>query len=884
MGKFANTKCAMKVSAAAQGVIDQGDLKQIFDNIDANKNNASIQQLTRQTVGSFVDQKSYEAFNAKRTAIRNLQAQHRMSSTIHDWTGKGLSLSKALEAYSLGTSGHPGIGTRNAAEPRRQSLQHIESAKIASQLRREGLTRYAASGRYDGAIREARWLQNTKPTDRAKLNPTELPKLKPEEQKAVTRVAELMNNQMDYMRELASLKGALIAKREGYSGAQFHDTYKIRNASAPGKFRLIDKTSDADRTAYTSDLAKWIDMEGTRNNLVKLGRLGSLEKLDPQKFLDSLWDVFATGVRKEPRTPGVSYTGNIATEAEKARILEFKSPAAQTAYDQKYGHGSAWEGHLQQIHNMAHTISSLEFFGPSASDNFDKVMNDHAIMLRQKLEDIRDDKTLSPDKAAAQSDAILKQLDDLKGTQAKPYLDAYLGLNRQPGNMTQARVVDSMMALQRMSLLGGSLFSNIPVFWTTALQGNYAGVRLAQGAFRSFFGLLERAGKDDLQTWCRQTGAGTTGLMGQFASHMMEGFNGQPGSIVRNLESKFFNLVGLTPLKDMMASNYVFMVANEMAHNTGNEFHELPGNMQRHLSDYQIGPKEWDITRQHGIVDANGYKLIASDGVRNAPLDRFDGKTELQRKNARAELEAKLGNLFRDSADYATVEPDLKTRMLTPFVNGKRGTISGDLGRLTMQFSTWGFAHGTKVIQRQWVSQSKPQFFAKVAAGLVLTGIISATARQISQGRNPLANPDLWGAHNDAKTAEAWAKLLTLGASQSGVGGMFGDLLFSQTYANGRGAPLDMLGGPLADNVTQGLQFGYDGIFKGKFDGPQMLKYAQGNTPFINTWWIKPIVNYMLMYGFEEQLNPGSLRRMEQASAKAGDPYWLPPSQYATQY
>jgi hypothetical protein len=119
--------------------------------------------------------------------------------------------------------------------------------------------------------------------------------------------------------------------------------------------------------------------------------------------------------------------------------------------------------------------------------------------------------------------------------------------------------------------------------------------------------------------------------------------------------------------------------------------------------------------------------------------------------------------------------------------------------------------------------------------------------------------------------------MLSAGAGSAGVGGIASDLLFSQTYQSGRGSALQPLAGPTGSNVAQTIKFAYDGIEKGKINGAQALKWAQGNTPFVNAWFLRPVINYGLAYGLEEQLNPGVLHRMAQSAKQSGDPYWLNP-------
>ena len=361
MAKFAKSKCAGIFAEASKGIISATEQQAIFDEIDRRKTEGRIDQVAKQVTGKVLDQKEYESLQTKRTELGNIQAQRKIEGRIDNMASKGLPLHKAFEADSIGMSGHPGVGERDNAESRRQSVQHVETSRIAAQLQKEGLTKYMTSGAFDKAIMEQRWKQNTTdPQAREGMATPNFDKLKPEQQKATERVAQLLNEQVEHMRQVTNARVAMIAKREGYGGAQSHDMQKIRNAANPKAINLLNRTSVASKNAYQRDLARMIDMDATRSQLVKMGRLGILEDLHPQKFLDSLWNIFALDVRKGEKGP--SYGGNIAAEAEKARILQFKGPSEQAEYSQKYGKGTMWESHLAQLRQLAHTQAALEFF------------------------------------------------------------------------------------------------------------------------------------------------------------------------------------------------------------------------------------------------------------------------------------------------------------------------------------------------------------------------------------------------------------------------------------------------------------------------------------------------------------------------------------------
>src|SRR5205823_2123393 len=61
------------------------------------------------------------------------------------------------------------------------------------------------------------------------------------------------------------------------------------------------------------------------------------------------------------------------------------------------------------------------------------------------------------------------------------------------------------------------------------------------------------------------------------------------------------------------------------------------------------------------------------------------------------------------------------------------------------------------------------------------------------------------------------------------------------------------------------------------------FQLVKNNTPFINLFYLRSILDYSILYNIQEKISPGSLRRMERRLLKEqGQEYILPPSQYAS--
>ena len=1145
---FSTTKCAIELSHAANGVIPKEQLDALFQKVDARKAEQSIKDVAQAAAKGFEDKAAYQAFSAKRTEIWNVKKRGELSnrvktnmqpsrvkgsahSVLMKIAGKDaehLSPAKALEAIPAGST-EAGIPTRDNADAYRKTLQESVKGWLRGNIKSAKLTGYL-KGHFDGAINEAMEFQNTTDLEaRAKLPMADFKNLSAPDQAAITKLAGFYVQALDRCTEHVAAEGGYIPKREGYVGEQTHDRQKIRNASTPGRVRISSTTTVKDQRAYTKDLVQMLSADGTAKNLQKLGRLPDDKAIDPSEFSRSIWEVMTTGIRKDTDGSLTGQAGNIAAEAEKARILEFKDAQAFTAYAKKYGIGVKHEAINAQIDRLMHTAATLHFFGPSAKLNFERVVAETEQGLRAKLGHLSNKSTTTPNKEqsningsarsqdhaagaragnpeaaahlvregagtgkaergssreerrrdlvdayeevstrlgkkvagsglpadaeplqsgaehdvfksgdrvykilrapedygitpepggvsdpasylerhhlqnsefgddikwegvnefgqtvvsqphiegetptpkesnelmrshgfepthpeteaqararesgneasitewkkgdirvsdaesynflkdangkvrpidlamsrkpsampapeeapgpydhlsneakAAEYDRTLRQIDELNSSRADSYMETYLGVGHDPSNQTIKKATGLVLAWNRVSMLGSAFYSNLTSVYTHYLQTNYAGVPHLQSFMGPLFTAVKRLSSDDYNAFLRRSAIATSAHMGQSLLDIAGGGQFEPGSMIKRWENNFYNLIALTPLINSIRASYVASVSGEMAAHSHVEFNDLPVGMRRNLADYAIDGRGWDILRQHAVSQFDGWNVIASDKVRSAPDEAFHslaGSTSPVAVNgARLDLEAKLANLYRDGADYASVSHDLKTELLIKNLVGDSNVM-----RLTTQFSTFPMAHGQKVLQRAFKSQSFLPFLFKTLGGLTLTGMLNTTLRQTIQGKQPLSNPDLWS-DDRGKSALAWGRLVTSGASAAGVGGIASDLLFSQSYQGGVGSGFQTLLGPTGSNVVQAMKFMYQGIETGQINGAQAMKWAQANTPFVNIWWLKPMINYGLMYGLEEQLHPGTFSRMEQNAKTSGAPYWLPPTQYA---
>ena len=137
------------------------------------------------------------------------------------------------------------------------------------------------------------------------------------------------------------------------------------------------------------------------------------------------------------------------------------------------------------------------------------------------------------------------------------------------------------------------------------------------------------------------------------------------------------------------------------------------------------------------------------------------------------------------------------------------------------------------------------------------------TAKDALKGRKP----------RDPESPAVWMAALM----QGGALGIYGDFLVGQSNRFGGGF-LQTAAGPvlgLADDLSE-LRAR---AMRGDDVASSAFRLGVNNTPFLNLFYIRTAMDYLLLYRIQEALNPGSIRRMERrVRQENAQEFFLPPS------
>jgi hypothetical protein len=158
---------------------------------------------------------------------------------------------------------------------------------------------------------------------------------------------------------------------------------------------------------------------------------------------------------------------------------------------------------------------------------------------------------------------------------------------------------------------------------------------------------------------------------------------------------------------------------------------------------------------------------------------------------------------------------------------------------------------------------------AHLVAATLAFGYLSMTLKELVKGRLPRA----------PQTPADYAKLVMAAAVQGGGLGIFGDFLFGENNRLG-GGWVETLFGPSTSMIGDAERL-VKSIRDGDKPAANVLQVAKNNTPFLNLFWSRMVLDHLVLFRLQEMVNPGYLRRYEQRVLHDNkQEMWLSPSKF----
>lgn len=823
--------CIKKLQEAAGGKLTENDIEQIVSKVQRRKAQASQnpslneQQLAEQIGKELADAERVAALIEKRSQAINVLRKTQRFDWYSRFEGKE---AQGLSILNVGSERKgEGFGQSVAAEQR--AIEAGLTGPMLAELRAQGLDKLLINRDLDFEREIARNMWAI--TDGELAGKAASLAGRKESQEA----AKILVKYQEAARLKQNDAGAWIGKVSGYIVRQSHDMFKIRKA----KFEA------------------WRD-----NILPKLDErtFDGVENRD--EYLNKVWTGLATGEHYKERGAedwlmGFKGPGNLAKKASQERSLHFKSADDWFDYNQSFGSSSLLEGVAFGLRKAAHNTALMKTWGtnPEAAFNAD---------VAQLIQTV-----------AARGDAKTKG--KLEGWLIKSEFDQINGTANIPGNPTWAQRFAGVRAVVSMAKYGASFLSSFSDVAAKSSTLRHQGIGLLEGYNNSLEDLTRGRGDAEQREIGDYVGAGYQGMLGSILSRF-SATDSAPGKIAK-LQNRFFRFNLLSWWTDGKATGAGLIMSHNLARNAGKDFSKLDEALQSSFKRYNIGEKEWEAIRQVETRLAGDTAHLTPDAIQRLPdsvvKSLAEGTSPRAFQRARDDLELSLRSFYSEEIATAITEGGARERAIITW-GTKPGTPMGEAVRFAMQAKLYPLTFATRHMSREFLNKDMIGAVHLILATTAL-GYMSMQAKELAKGRD----------FRKATTTGESLKLLGAAMQQGGGLGIYGDFLFGEFNRFGGGFWESNLG-PTAGTVGEFARAfsEFKDAATGKTTatdlrqgGAALFKATTNNTPFINLFYTKAALDYLIMYQLQESFSPGFLRRAERKMAQDNhNKYIIPPS------
>ena len=763
----------------------------------------------------------------KRNAALNMNARLKAASYINQFREAKLDF-EGFRGLLVGTE-RKRAGGRISVEAEQKNFRGEWLGGMIADLEKQDLMRQFTSGDFDRDVSVA--LHNMgKGLDNSKLSPE------------AVKIAEIVNKYQTDARNTRNRFGAWIRDLNGYITRQTHDMFKIRDAGEKAFKEFVLPRLDLERSLR--------DFDGTADD-----------------FLTRVYDDFAAGshmkvVAGEDDLQALGRGSSLARRESVSRVLYFKDGNASFEYNEKFGQGRLAETVLGGLEQAAKSAGLMKILGTNPEATVTRLFDEYAESLRGD---------------PARRAKFLEYRGELENL-----LSHVDGRANIPGNVTAAKISSFVRSWVSMTKLGGALISSI-----TDLSNYAAELRFGQDK-NLLSGTLEGIGA--------VTQGRASGEKKQVLSSLGVFHESTLGAVFARFDSPelmggktaaamqtFFKLTGLNWWTESLRDGYALTHSHYLATNAGQSFDKLPEALRDMLGLYNIDAGKWDVLRIATMQQADGRAYMTPEGLKTVPRAALEnyitsiGRTvsDASVANLQDDLASALRTMTIDRMHHAVIEPGARTRAF--MLRGtKPGTVPGELLRFATQFKSFPVALIQSTLGREVYGRGYDTLgdYLKNGKG-DMVGMATFLALSMSMGYAAMSIKDLLKGRNPRPVDDprTWAAAFV----QGGGLGIYGDFLFGK-YNRMGGTLSGSLIGPAANLIDTAADL-WTRIRTGDDVAGTAFKALIDNTPFMNLFYTRAALDYLVLYKVQEALNPGFLRRMEKRIEREnGQTFYLPPT------
>jgi len=788
--------------------------------------NININQALTEIAGEL----AIEVDSAKKLRERDMLMTIRAKRAIRSFTKNFPTLGEGLQALLEGTN-KPIRGGRLSVDYQAKAVYTKYLGKLVSDLESEGVMR-------DFVYMDEDFARAVYQEMGELARPNGQPGVSGNER--AQKVARIVESTTAEMVSHENRVGAYKKKHPGYIHHQTHDTAILRSI-------------------------------GTKAQSFAIWREFVLTRVDPEKtfhgekaddFLQAMHDSLYSAVyaREADDADANFYLTHGDPDTPLMNKLHFKDAMAAFEYNQKFGMRSFKDQIFHDIFFRSKNIAMLDNFGP----NYDKTFKD---LVKEMLID-----------AKKMPDAD-KQADSLKSWKIQAAYDEVSGRAHIPRDPTLGRILNDVRAITTVARQGFVTLKSLGDKGFLQTEMLFQGVSQLETLTEQVLAFAGRT-SDEKQA-LQLMGVALDGMTSNAISRYS--FFHKTSHGIHEMQKTFFQMNFLNWWTDVHKASAGKLMASHLGRLAPKEHGALPPQMQMLLNEYQIGAVEWDAIRSI-TKEVDGNPWVTPDGIQFLPDEHFprvlkawDLKdTPANRRRVIDTLETRLRTYFVDRVDFAIPTPGTAERKYTT-LGMPPGTPLGEAMRTLLMFKTFPITVMTKVLNREIYGRGADSFMdwlihdrggkmpiLMLLAMTTIGGYMSGAIIDALKGRTPrrlVTDGEIeWGTLNDAMI-------------RGGAMGLLGDVMFTEFDRHYKTAANYVLG-PVGGQLTELFA-----LPRSSHPAAETGKVLLNNLPFMNLFYIRPILDYLVLWNMQEMMSPGYLRSMEdQVRDERAQDFWLEPS------
>ena len=683
-----------------------------------------------------------------------------------------------------------------------------------------------------------------------------------EKNQDIKKVAEIMENYSELVRQKLNARGANIEKMWGYVVKQSYDQFNVRAAANRLNKKLEEITVPENLKGkdinYLKNFTAWKDfvmqyLDGDRT-------FANTDDIDVF-LLNAYNSIVGNKIQIAEGAGNIFGTKNIAKGANYKRVLHYKSAKDWFAVNEKFGTGSLKETYFSGLMTAGRNMGMIDSLGTKPKQNFEKIR----YAVQQRL--ISEERL-----AAAESISSYAPFDK--------YMKVVDGTIHTVEGGTNGFAVAKWSAITRAvtntAKLGGAVISAAADLGIYGSEMKFQGRSFLGGMFEGFRGLARRKNTQDKKDLVEGMGFLADGIIYDVSGRHQVGDNLTKGWT--KIQRTFFKYNLLSWWTNTLKENSMLGMANYYAKQKNLSFDQLNKPLQEFFALYNIDSVKWDVIRKNGMAKADdGTEFINIsnlDQISDADIKRITGidnltKTELQIEKDK--FKYSVSGILLDRSIYAVIEPDARIKGI--MTQGTlAGTGIGEAIRFLGQFKAFPMSVMNKVLGREMAFIRKGRRLGGLSteagraeigrgirgiAALVITsgfmGYMAMTMKDLLKGKEP----------RDPRNF----KTIMAAFLQGGGLGIYGDVLFKEQ--RDAGTVIAGLVGPVPVTIADvGLAFQYALTGEGGKSAKAAYRAVSQNIPFLNLFYIKIAFDYLIGFQIMETMNPGVLKRVERRMKK----------------